>query len=91
MAKRVPAEYFAPGVFLAEMLQARGLTEFDLANDTVGLTLARIHGIIYHDHMFNEDEAKVIAAYVGMSTEWLLNTQTVHFDGLFRELEASRG
>ena len=91
MAERVPAEHFAPGVFLAEMLQARGLTEFDLANDTVGLTLARVHGIIYHDHMFNEDEAKVIAAYMGTSAELWLNMQTVHFDGLFRELEASRG
>ena len=90
MTERVPAEYFAPGEYLAEMLQDRGLTEFDLANDTVGLTLARVHGIIYQDHVFTEDEAKVIAAYMGTSTELWLGLQAAHFAGVCRELEAER-
>ena len=75
MAERVLAEHFAPGEYLAEMLRDRGLMPA-----IPGLTMARVHGIIYHDEVFTEDEARVIAAYMGTSAELWLGLQAAHFE-----------
>ena len=92
MAERVPAEQTAAGAFIAEFLQDRGLTEFDLANDTVGLSLARVHDIIYHDLVFTEEEAKIIGDYFNTSAELWLNLQAAYFEKVCHDIaEAQRG
>jgi plasmid maintenance system antidote protein VapI len=81
---RQPAQTFAPGEYIAEMLHDRGLTEYGIAS-SAGLTLARVHGIIYHEHVYTEAEAVVIGKYLGTTTELWLNLQAAHLDAACRE------
>lgn len=86
----VPAQHFSPGEYIAEELQERSKTETDFVNETGLFTLQRIHGIIYHDHVYTREEAQIIADYFGTSVELWLGLLAVHFDGCARDILAAR-
>jgi len=77
MTTRVPAETFAPGVYLSDELDARGWTQVEFA-DIIDRPASVVNQIVKGKRAVTAEIAKELAAALGTSAEMWLNLEAAY-------------
>lgn len=77
MSARIPAEVFAPGVFLAEELEARGWTQIELA-EILGRPPRLISELIAGKRAISPETAMGLSAAFGHTPQFWMNLETAY-------------